>query len=407
MRVVISLFLFFCIQLNIVRADFIGYRIDGNQKKASFSFELVNNLIVVPVIVNDSIPLKFILDTGVRTTLLTSEPLKQIEIIKNREVVIAGLGTNHEIRANIATNVSVKLPGITGKGQTFIILNAVHLDLQSHLGMEVHGILGYDFFNHFVVEIRYHKKRIVVYEANNFHPGRKFSKHQLYLNNGRPYLTGTIQQHNDIILSGMLLIDTGASHSLMLESDKDERIILPQKTLHTIVGWGLGGEIEGEIGRLPKFTIDDFELQDVLTSYISQLKSTTVINESKRIGSIGGEILTRFTVVFDYPSASIFLRKNYQFNRKFEYNLSGLDIIAIGPQFKTFKIIHVASGTPAELVGLREGDIIYAIDNKGAGELNLDGINSYFRSQNGNFVNIVVMREGSLLDFKYKLQRII
>lgn len=408
MKTYILMLFFSAILCKTAIAEFIGYRIDDQQKKASFNFELVNNLIVIPVIVNDSIPLKFILDTGVRTTLLTSEPMDQLDILPNREVIIAGLGTNQEIKANIATNVSIKLPGITGKGQTLIILNAMHLDLQSHLGMEVHGILGYDFFNHFVVEIRYDKKKITVYEPKTFHPSRKSTKHKLYLNNGRPYIEGTmLQEDASSPISVMLLIDTGASHSLMLEQDKDDRIQLPEKTLHTIVGWGLGGELLGEIGRLKHFSIDQFDFKDILVSYISGLKNTTIINGQKRTGSIGGEIMSRFNVAFDYPSSTLYLKKNHQFKRRFEYNLSGLDIIAHGPGYKTFEVVHVASNTPAESAGMAVGDIIISIDGKGAAEMDLDGINSFFRSKQGSFVNIIVLRKGNLQQFKFKLKRLV
>ncbi|MDO8898020.1 MAG: retropepsin-like aspartic protease, partial [Bacteroidales bacterium] len=156
----ISLYLFLVIFSEIASAQFIGYRIDNQNQKASFRFELINNLIIVPVIVNDSVPMRFILDTGVRTTLLTNENLDKLEVAYSRPVVISGLGTAKEIKAYLASNVTLHLPGITGKGQTLIVLGEDYLNLQNHLGVEVHGVLGYDFFNHFIVQINYDSKQI-------------------------------------------------------------------------------------------------------------------------------------------------------------------------------------------------------------------------------------------------------
>ncbi|MEG0762174.1 MAG: peptide-binding protein, partial [Chryseobacterium sp.] len=45
----------------------------------------------------------------------------------------------------------------------------------------------------------------------------------------------------------------------------------------------------------------------------------------ERKGSLGGEILRRFTVVFDYPNQKLYLKKNGNYNDSFNFNMSGLD----------------------------------------------------------------------------------
>ena len=52
-----------------------------------------------------------------------------------------------------------------------------------------------------------------------------------------------------------------------------------------------------------------------------------------RIGSVGGEILKRFTVVFDYQNEQMYLKKNKDFNAPFNYNKSGIKIQHNGLQW--------------------------------------------------------------------------
>lgn len=392
--------------LNLL-AQFIGFQINGNNKQISFRFEMVNNLIIIPVVLNDSLPMNFILDTGVRTTLLTNENLDKLEVNYNRPVTISGLGLVRDIKAYVASNVTIKLPGITGRGQTLIVLGEDYLNLQSHIGKNVHGVLGYDFITHFVVKVDYVRKRVTVYERDHFTPPRKFTELPLTIATGRPYLEASFQQTDGSIGKGKFLLDSGASHSILFEVDKGVEVQLPQKTMPTIIGWGLGGEIQGVLGRIPSFKMGPFELKKVVSSFTSNLKTLAIAGEHPRIGSIGGEVLGRYTTIYDYQGKRIYLKKNHQFRRGFEYNMSGIDVTAGGKQFKTFTISHIAPNSPAAAAGMMEGDVIVAINGKGAAEFSLEEINAVFRSAAGSWVNIVVMRNQGFEVFKLRLRRVL
>lgn len=401
------LLLVFCL-LTVVGAQsqFIGYMIDGAEKKSVFPFEYINNLLIVPVLMNDSVPMKFILDTGVRTTILTEGNDHHLDVAYNRPVKISGLGSAGEIEAYVASGVKLQLPGVTARGQTLIVLGKDYLNLRSHIGQEVHGILGYDFFNHFVVKIDYTSKKITVYETGSFIPPRRFSIFPIKLTAGRPYLNAAIIQSDGSKTSGSFLIDTGASHSLLLEPDSSNNIVLPKKTLPTIVGWGLSGAIDGKIGRIKLFTIGDFTFKNALVSFGSSLLPASKAVPD-RIGSIGGELLSRFTLILDYRSEKLYLKKNANYRRGFTHNKSGLDLVAEGPNFKTFRVIHVMEGSLAEDVGINSGDVIIAINGKATGQLNLEEIQGIFRSETSQTLQIIVLRDGQYLNFVFRLKNLI
>ena len=106
--------------------------------------------------------------------------------------------------------------------------------------------------------------------------------------------------------------------------------------------------------RIPNFNynrpnIDDFLEEDLMeTSMENAVESTlklgnNILNEpivampseesvksmnfvKERIGSIGADVLKRFTIGFDYKNGLFFIKKNKSIKEPFRFNMSGLDI---------------------------------------------------------------------------------
>lgn len=384
-----------------------SFAINNGKKRTAFNFELINNLVVVPVTLNGNTTLRFILDTGVRSTLLTNRSGQLIRPEDAQSVQVAGAGQNRNIKAYLVKDVTVSLPGITGSNMNIVVLEEDYLELSTHLGTEVHGILGYDFFSSFAVRIDYTNKRIIVFDKDHFRPRKRDTPLAIRIEQGRPYAQATLKQYHNEPMAVSLLIDSGASHSLMLERDSDERIELPEKTIETIVGWGLGGELSGHLGRIESFEMAGFQFDNMLSSFTENYSDPRLFDRIGRRGSIGGELLSRYTTTYDYKNNKLYLRKNYHFKRHFEFNLSGIDLVAEGPNFKTFRVIHVIKGSTAEAAGLMTGDIILRINGNYAAKTNLSEINSTLRLRPGHRIDLLVYRQGEFETIRFKLQRLI
>jgi hypothetical protein len=378
----------------------LGFALAEGESKVKIPIHIYNNLIVVPVVLNDALPLKFVVDTGVRTAILTQKAFSDIlQLPYSRKYSISGPGGEKMIDAYVTNNVSLKLPGITGRGHALLVLEEDYLEMRNFLGVDVHGILGYELFSRFIVELDYAKHTMTLYAPDRFKPRRKYHSVPMRVEDTKPYIIAPIVLNEEKSLSAKLLMDTGASHGLMLDPQSDDRIEVPTKTVSSVIGRGLGGAITGKVGRIESLEVADFQLDNVLVnfpdpnSYMDTLKSSNTF----RNGSLGGEIMSRFTVVFDFPRERLYLKKNSSFKKPFYYNLSGINVKAIGARLDAFEVTDVRDESAGAVGGILPGDKILTINNIDTKQLHLNHINALLNSKPGKKVRLEIIRKGERL----------
>lgn len=385
----------------------LGFAINDGRKRIQIPIQIQNNLIVVPVVLNDVLPLKFIIDTGVRTSILTQKTFADIlQLPYSRKYSIAGPGEEKIVEAFVTTNVSINLPGVTGRGLSLLVLEEDYLELRKILGVDVHGILGYELFSRFIVEINYAKKVMTLSLPEKFKKRRGFDEIPMLIEDTKPFILTPLVVSDDDALTAKLLIDTGASHGLLLEPSSDDRICIPEKSISSIIGRGIGGDIKGKIGRINHLKLGHFGLNDILVnfpepnSYIDTLKSALTF----RHGTIGGDILSRFSAVFNYPQGLIYLKKNNEFKKKFYFNLSGIGLEARGSQLNNFIVIDVRENSPADQSGVKVGDELISVKGVICKDLHLNEVNSLLTGNPGKKVRISILRKNVRYDLTLTLE---
>lgn len=386
----------------------LGFQIAGGKQKVQIPIEIHNNLIVVRVILNDALPLKFVVDTGVRTAILTQKAFADIlQLPYSRKFSIAGAGGENIITAYIANNISLTLPGVVGRGHALLVLEEDYLELRNYLGTDVHGIIGYELFSRFIIQIDYQRKLMTLMLPEKFKPSKRFEVVPVRIQDTKPYILVPISISNEHALNAKLLVDTGASHGIMLEPYSDPRIHLPERTIDNIIGRGLGGEIMGKTGRIESIELGRYHIKKALANFpdtesyiVDSLKFTQV----DRNGSIGGEILSRFVVIMNLPMEKIYLRKNSDFKKDFYFNLSGLNLKAKGSSLNVFEIDDVRPNSAGERAGVAKGDLLLRINGIPARELQLNQINGILNSRPGKKVRIEVRRNAEVKTFEVFLK---
>lgn len=370
------------------------------QSRQKVPFELVHNLIIIPVSINGEGPYHFILDSGVGPIILTDTAMvdslyeSDLSLFK-----IRGRGIGSEVEAYVMNNMYPSIGAAKTTGLSLVLLRNDPFQLSSYVGMPIHGIIGSDVFKSFSVKINYIRKQLTLYRpgANVRKRGRRIS---LEIVKDKPFLPVTLTNEK-VTKRLLLLLDSGAGHAISLEHQEANHDLIPDSTIEANLGVGLNGPIQGLIGRLNNIELGGYTLDDVITAYPSSEFEDLRQLLGDRNGSIGGELLKRFHVFIDYAAKEIYLKKNKKFHTPFEHNMSGMEIYVVGNNESTqFFISRIEANSPASKAGLQVHDEILSINFKDMYAYSLEDINKLMHERTSEQIVIEILRGGEIF-FKF------
>lgn len=392
----------------------VGFSFEPGVRRMEIPFERFNNLVVIPVTVNDQLTLKFILDTGVQNTILTNKLYGDVLGLEyDRELIIHGPGENDSIRVLVVDNIDMSVAKIQGKNTPLVILEDDFLKLSNNLGSDVHGIIGYDLFKQFVIQVDFNDNKIIFHDPERFKKKKYFRRSNFYrkipisIERTKPYMNARINQRDGSKENVKLMIDTGASHAVLLNPASNQKIEVPKEHLRSVLGRGLGGEIYGLVGRIDQIRFDKFEFDDVVSFYPDADHYGYGLRSGDRNGTIGGEILTHFNYVMDYKGKALYLQEGDEFEKTFEFDLSGMEIMSFGTKYDFIMVKYVREGSPASLAGVQRGDIIKSINGKESEGTSLNYVNAVLRSKPGKRIFMRLQRGTENIKVKFVLERMI
>ena len=369
-----------------------SFEFSGDRKKQTISFTMVKNLIVIPVYINGKGPYNFLLDTGVAQMIITDTTFLADLDLKNAQTVkVQGYGFGDNIEAVLTRNVAAKVGKATIKNIPTAIFKKDIFDLSSYLGIKIYGILGYYFFNSFIVKINYSGNRLTFYSSDaKIEP--KGTRLSIQITNGKPYLTTQIETAAQGKIDVELLIDNGSSHPLMMESLYDKPFPLPPKVIPANLGVGINGIINGSMGRIPTLTLGAYSFNEVLTGFPDYNIERSTLEGKPRNGSLGSDILRHFLVTFDYPHGALYLKRTNNIPPKFEHDMSGLEVYVIQGTKDRFYIGRIESGSPGEETGLQPDDEIVAINFNTVQHYSLNDLTELLKEYDGKQILIEIRR---------------
>lgn len=411
-----------------------------NHKKAKVRFELINNLIVIPVHLNGK-ELSFILDSGAKNTVLFgSSPNDSLILNDQIKTMLKGLGGGEAVPAIISQNNRIKIDDIFGYNVKVYVILDERLDLSLKMGKPIHGIIGHDLLKNFITKIDYSKRNLTFYDPKHFQkPNKKSIKQfELIFHKEKPYLFCDFKIDKHTSNNALFLIDTGSSDALWLFENEFKNISVKRKFFWDYVGEGLSGPIKGKRTKIDQFRIDNFTFDNVTTAFLDSTAVPKYNSNFDRAGSIGSLLLERFSVILDYPNKKLYLKKAKSFKEDFKYNRAGLgvsydkdaktftvrerntgikviernnnlyeDLFEIKYEYelkRLFSVYYVRPDSPAEKVGLKVKDIILEINGKTAYNYSLEEITAFFYGKQSEIIHLKIERNGVILYFEFKLE---
>jgi len=417
-----------------------GFLLSENLEKDKIPFKLINNLVVIPVEVNGT-TLTFLLDTGVSSTIMFSlSEVDSLQLNNTETVKIRGLGDGGSISALKSKSNSLKIGKAIDNDHTVFVIYDKSLNLSTRMGIPIHGIVGFEFFKNLIVKTNYTSKKLTFYNPKTYQP-KKCKKCEIFdiiFQNKKAYL------NLDVTASSMskevtLLIDSGSSDAIWIFDDKDFIDTTLKKSFDDFLGQGLSGGIFGKRSKLSKIQIGNYQLKNVKVAFPDKKSMENIKFFKDRDGSLGGDILKRFTVIYDYPNNKISLKKNGQFKTPFHYNMSGITLKhdgvvlvkdknmtnnsdktetsgAISLSLSTvynfylaprFIVSEIREDSPAALAGIYKGDEIVSVNGRETHRFELYELIGLFASKAGKKIMLKVKRNGIIFKKKFYLKEVL
>ncbi len=375
----------------------------SGKHEAVFPFEPSGNHILVPVRVNGSQPAWFFFDSGADLSVIDAAWSKKLGLVSKGAMGISGSGEG-SAQLGMLNDVFLGLPGVDVPIKTAA---AVPLSpMFAFFGREIDGIVGYDVISRFVVEIDYAGHMIHLHDPATYHYSGSGTAVPFTFLENKPLVHAKVAIEGQPPLEGEFTIDTGAGMFVSFTSpfvDSHHLLAAGYKTIDAPSA-GIGGISRDVAGRLVSLQIGPYSMSNPIAAFSRDTKGSGA--NRNQSGNIGGELLRRFTVVFDYSHQMMYLEPNSQFNDPFDAGMSGLSLVSPPPDFSSFRVAFIIPDSPAAVAGLKVGDVVTAIDGQPVKEISLAGTAKMFR-QDGRTYRLTVQRDGNTMEVPVKMRRMI
>lgn len=344
---------------------------------------------------NDS-SVVFTLDTGAYSNVIDDECARALGVpLIGQRRLFGAAGSTESARVE---GLSVRLPGIRMEQQSFTTTPLQFLAGPS--GVRVAAILGYEFFTRFVVEIDYRGREMRLHDPARYAYRGRGASLPITLRENHPYVRAQVTMPDGSRVDGEFVLDTGGGSTLLLAADFAARHGLPQSLAHRLEsrGMAVGGELRTVAGRLPGLRLGPYQIHDPVVHF-----PTGEITAPGTAGNIGGGLLSRFVVTFDYRRLRMILEPTPRLAEREEYDMSGLALLAIGPDWSQVSVARVRARSAGDEAGVRAGDLLERIDGHLASEIGLDSLRTMFRVERS--YRLVVRRDERTVPLTMRTRR--
>ena len=264
-------------------------------------FQSSHGRVLVSGRLNDSGPLRFLLDTGYSMTMLNGELAHSLNLRRAGQVTIAGIAGDEQ--ADVFEGARFDFSGVAFTPRRI----AAFPPRNSRRPRGRDGILGSGFFKTFVVEIDPQAKTLRLHEPKSYTYAGKGEIIPLQFKTTTPFIEARINVPGRQPAVGRFEIDTGCDGGLCLGSDFVAAHQLEKSAGETegSVRSGVGGGTRTRIGRVPQLQLGRLTIDQPLANFF---QDGSPVSESFA-GHIGMDVLRHFKVVFDYSRQRMMLEK--------------------------------------------------------------------------------------------------
>lgn len=259
----------------------------------------------VRVRVNGAQPVWFLLDTGAATpvNLIDSGLARRLGITTSEERSAGAIGGATTVKMTKPASVRIGDFGLPQRP-----LAAIDLDgsdaAEEH---EAAGILGYPLFEAYVVELDYAHRLLALYAREDSPPGATGEHIKLSIESKSPVIRAVLAVEGKPPIDVRLIVDTGYDGFLVLNSPFVRRLGLTTGSDPGSSGAGLGGVTRSRNTVVKQLILGNL-VETNLPARLS-LDENGPFATSSVDGFVGGKLLEKYVVTFDYGHQELVLSR--------------------------------------------------------------------------------------------------
>jgi hypothetical protein len=273
-----------------------GFFLPDSVTEMRLNYRTVDNLIVLPVVINDSVSVNLILDTGCRNLVLFGKRFERFfSIHYDRKIYFSGLGNGKPASGALSLFNKVSISQVLGEQIPVVVVPDRNLFSRYK---DVDGVIGYEIFLKFEIEINPVLKIITFRPAMRSAISGDFTKVDLEIADCRPVIKSHLSIDGKSVLDYDLMIDTGSVLGLLIKTtDADFFQSVNKRPFHAR---GFNGPLSGCSLTSKKLTIGNYNFMKVETGVIVSTKYDHA--------SLGMSVLKDYIVVINYYKSYVGFR---------------------------------------------------------------------------------------------------
>jgi hypothetical protein len=284
--------LFFVIsQSTIALETRAGFFFPDDVSQVTFRFKSINGLIILPVIINDTVRVNLILDTGCRNLVLFGKKFQKLfNTEPDKRIQFSGLGHGDAIAGRLSLNNKVSIAAVIGEKIPVVLIPQQNLFATYP---NIHGVIGYDIFVKFEIELNPQKQLITFRPANTVTLNAEYQKIPIRIEDSRPIIASQIFFADSHPEAYDIMIDTGSSLGLLVKTTDLKRFTKQSNKMK--LGRGFNGSVMGVQATTEKLMLNNLE--------ISVLEAGITYSAWHNNASVGMDIMKHYAIVLNYCKA--------------------------------------------------------------------------------------------------------
>lgn len=373
-----------------------------NAQIAEIPFELKNDLILLKVYINDDSEDKtFIFDTGATSDLLDSTTADKLGLKANYKQDVSGAGGAKSYDIILYQKLTL---------QNKIEIDSTHLvltdltRLKDRLERNFDGIIGYSLLKKYITKIDYENQKILLYNKIENIDTKGYKTINFKFENGIPIpqFDISITLRNGETYTDKILFDSGAGLTFLINTPYNENHKLSEKAGKSLISKSenLHGESISEDIAIQSMNIGGYELDEMVIGIAHDKDG--VSSYENYLGILGAKVISRFNLVLDYSTSTLYIKPNKAFSKSFTFPVSGIKLKQI---IGNILIDRAEETSSAYKKGIRKGDKLISINKDSSGDITV--YSDLLTKENEKVCLTIINSEGKTKKIKFKLKRLL